>query len=134
MWMNLDPGLLERLPKKSMIGSAPSKSTWSESAASLNDFRSEYTGDDWDGQGASAIPADVIESAQILAHALEASGVVAPGWTMPTYESSVEFEWEDTAGTTIKIVVNAPDHLTVTTMGPTHGYETWTVSSGVTVP
>lgn len=130
MWMTIDPELLNRLPQKSMNGSAHSKSTWQDSASTLTEFRNEYTEDGWDGQGAPAIPAEVIESAQILAHVLEARGIAAPGWTVPTYESSVAFEWDDSDGTTIEIEVNAPECLTVTKSGPTHGYETWTVSFG----
>ena len=130
MWTNLDPELLRLLPKKPMNGSTLPRSTWSDIASTLAEFRDEYTEDGWDGLSASAIPAEVIESTQILASILEARGIAAPSWTLPTYESSVSFEWDDYSGTTVEIVVATPDCLTVTTCGPSYGYKKWAGSIG----
>ena len=75
MWTNLDTDLLERLPKKPMNGIASHAPTWTSVAAKLNDFRKEYSEDGWDGQGATAIPSELVDSACRLASKLESRDV-----------------------------------------------------------
>ncbi len=134
MWANIDTELLNRLPKKAMNGSVRSSTTWADVSSLLKGFQNDYTTDDWDGQGATAIPVEVIESAQALAYALETHGTPAPHWTVPTYESSVTFEWNDPDGSSVEIEVTTPSSVQVVSIAADKNYERWTVTDGVAAP
>jgi hypothetical protein len=110
MWKTIDRELLARLPAKPGIDS---EATWGTVAQKLEEFREIYTLDDWDGQGSAAIPRDVIESAKDFASALELRGIASAGWIVPTYDSSLAFEW-DTADGAVEVEVKTPRDLELT--------------------
>ena len=114
MWTNIELALLNRLPKKPMNGAIADSPSWSRVEAVLAGFHQEYTEDDWDGQGAAAISLEVIECASEFAKSLEAQGVDAPLWTVPTFESSVAFEWDRPDGSTIEIEITSSLSAVVT--------------------
>lgn len=114
MWSNIDPELLNRLPKKAMNGAIADSPSWSRVAAVLTRFHQEYTEDDWDGQGAAAISYAVIESASEFAKFMETQGVAGPLWTVPTYESSIAFEWDRPDGSSIEIEITSSLSAVVT--------------------
>ena len=112
MWSHIDIELLNRLPKKPMNGANADSPSWSRVATVLAVFNQEYTEDDWDGQGAAAISYAVIECASEFAKSLEMRGVAAPLWTIPTFESSVAFEWDRLDGSSIEIEITSSRYFT----------------------
>jgi hypothetical protein len=99
MWNDLS-ALLAKLPTRAPV------SDWSACLADLD--RYQQYGDDWDGQGASAIPGALVASARELALALRARGVPAPDAVLPGFEGTVALEWDAVAGGSVALEVTAP--------------------------
>jgi|GEM_PF-5102276 len=134
MWSNIDLELLNQLPKKSINGANADSPSWSRVASVLAGFHQEYTEDDWDGQGAAAISYAVIEWASEFAKSLETRGVAAPLWTVPTFESSVVFEWDRLDGSSIEIEITSSLSTVVTEKPVDKPLQNGTLAGGVTVP
>lgn len=133
MWTYLDHDFWSRLPRKPLNGSLAPTETWASIAEKLEKYQAECVDDDWDGQGAAAIPAGVIDGAKALVKLLEARGYAVPDWVVPTFDCSIAIEWNDAAGTTIELDVKAPNCLVYTAHGPKIQFETRTISDEVTV-
>ena len=107
MWSNFGPVQLAILPKKPLNGAARVTPSWTETAKQLDRFGNEYCEDDWDGQGATAIPEELLDSACRLATHLEERGVAAPTWTLAWFDGTVIFEWNSEDGSRIEIELTA---------------------------
>lgn len=114
MWASLTPAVLAKLPRHPANGSTngvhgspkSASGSWAAGLADLERYRTYAA--DWDGQGATGIPGELIDSAAALASRLEALGVVAPSCVLPGVGGTVGFEWDGSGGS-VTLEVLGPD-------------------------
>ena len=137
MWETIDPTILAVLPKQplngaSVNGTHSSGHEWSDSLRKLEQFRVEYTQDDWDGQGAPAISREVLDRAALLARSLHSQGVLAPSWVLPSVQRSVGFEWDLEHGVSITLEIVEPGIAELFLFTPGKPTEHYVLSGAVT--
>ena len=80
--------------------------------------------DDWDGGGAAAVPADLVDSAILLAQRLQRDGSPPPTCTIPGVNGTVAFEWVIPGGR-VEIEVVEPFLAEVTEALPGQPVRRW---------
>ena len=96
MWTSVTP-ILTLLPRISTNGVlAGPGSDWGKTFLELERYRNYKEG--WDGQDATGIPNDLIESAIALASVLRTRAVTPPCCVVPDFDGTVSFEWDTDDG------------------------------------
>lgn len=131
MWNSLETRLLNSLPriadrngKNSIVPSVRKLSDeWVERIAEMHDYAAYE--DDWDGQGAAALPNDLSSNAFDLASALRANGVAAPSCVVPGVNGSMSLEWLLGEEKSIEIEVTGADSAEVFIYAPQKPVTYW---------
>jgi hypothetical protein len=101
---------------------SPIEEGWRTAIDDLLKYRN-YS-DDWDGDGAAAIPADVVYSAIRLAQRLQRDGHPPPSCTLPGVNGTVSFEWVVLGGR-LEIEVLEPHIARVVEAFPDEPVRSW---------
>jgi hypothetical protein len=98
---------------------------WEPAVRALVEFR--RLGDDWDGQGARALSAELLASAIGLAYLLYERGTEPPSRVVPGPEGSAVFEWQFPDGAYAEIEVVRPFYAEVMLLRPGQPAKHWTL-------
>lgn len=139
MWTTLQPEITRRFRRSSVNGAAhpgatvvavpsPSESdeAWEPWIKTLHGFGE--LADDWDGQGASAPTAELLQSALTLAHKLSEQGVEAPSCVVVGVNGTVIFEWQGDQGAYAELEVTGPYQADGYWMKPGHETIHWEIA------
>jgi hypothetical protein len=88
------------------VGAAPAVRSWDELLADVRALR--HLTADWDGQGAEAPPAPVVDGAEALARAFRAAGSAPAARAIAGTSGTVLFEWHGPAGY-VEVEVTGPN-------------------------
>jgi hypothetical protein len=88
--------------------------------------------DDWDGQGAKAIPAEVVGSAVELVALLRSNAIAPATCVLPGFGGTVGFEWDTPGGGSTKLEVTGPETAEFERFTPDGSYESLRVGDPVT--
>ena len=135
MWTALQADIVSRLPRSGSNGAqrkgvatlqwhGDDSENWQRRIENLEAFRTYQ--DDWDGQGAEAPTAELVQSAIHLASILRQAKIDAPSCVVPGVNGTVVFEWQSEDGAYLEIEITEPyraDACLILPGGPT---EHWT--------
>jgi hypothetical protein len=97
---------------------------WDETFSRLRYLRG--LAEDWDGQGATAPPASVLDRAEALAQTLRQHGAVAPSWATAGPDGEIVFNWQS-PGVYLEAEVSGPglvEWMLVRGENPAQNWET----------
>jgi hypothetical protein len=83
--------------------------------------------DDWDGLGAVAPSAELLQSAIRLAYLFHEKQIDPPHCVIPGLDGSVNFEWQAPDGTIAEVEIDRPLHAEVMLMEPGKPARFWTL-------
>jgi hypothetical protein len=140
MWATLQSEVLARLPHYATNGKAATGAKdnlarqseaegWKKCIDSL--LRIRLLEDDWDGQGAEAPPAELVDSAMILAVLLRQHHIEPPSVTVQSVQGTVLMEWQWPDHTTLEIDVIEPNLADVFLHVPAQPAQHWQLGETV---
>ncbi|MBI3822718.1 MAG: hypothetical protein HY289_08560 [Planctomycetes bacterium] len=134
MWTFSKPEILSRLPRHGANGALHrgvataqsidhSGDDWDKRIEEVSAFRECQH--DWDGQGAEAASAELLQSAVHLANMLRTSRVDPPACVVLGVNGTVIFEWQWEDGAYLEIEVTEPHHAEACLIAPGQAAEHW---------